>query len=120
MSEWLPTFFVQCRWKGSSRIASFSFQRLSAVAGNDFLRSRDFRRLPETIFCVPETSGGCRKRFSAFRRLPAVAGNDFLRSGDFRRLPETIFCVPETSGGCRKRFFLILPDYGVQTLTSSF
>ncbi|MDR1141932.1 MAG: hypothetical protein LBL62_09590 [Planctomycetaceae bacterium] len=42
--------------------------------------------MPETIFCVPETSGGCRKRFSAFLRLPAAAGNDFFPSATFRYL----------------------------------
>ncbi|MDR1142499.1 MAG: hypothetical protein LBL62_12465 [Planctomycetaceae bacterium] len=84
-----------------SKIANFSFWRLPAVAGNDFFLSGDFRRLPETIYFLLETSGGCRKRFFSFWRLPAVAGNEFFPSGDFRRLPETIFFLPETSGGSR-------------------
>ncbi|MDR1289631.1 MAG: hypothetical protein LBK06_00370 [Planctomycetaceae bacterium] len=69
---------------------------------NDVFRSGGFRRLPETIFFVPETFGGCRKRYFSFRRLSAAADNDIFCSGDFRRLPTTIFFVPETFGGYRQ------------------
>ncbi|MDR1141267.1 MAG: hypothetical protein LBL62_06220, partial [Planctomycetaceae bacterium] len=63
-------------------------------AGNDFFPSGDFRRLPETIFFLPETSGGCRKRFFSFQRLPAVAGNDFFPSRDFPAALDGSDCVP--------------------------
>jgi hypothetical protein len=56
-----------------------------------FVFPQPFRQLPKMIFFLPETSGGCRKRFSDFRRLSAVAENDFLASADFRRLPKMIF-----------------------------
>jgi hypothetical protein len=47
------------------------------------------------IFFLPQTFGGCRKRFFSFRKLSAVAGNGFFPSANFRRLPKTIFFLLE-------------------------